>query len=80
MIRKYNKRMGLKKRFHYHMLRHSFATNLLRQWEDLRTVQLMLWHRCIKSTQMYTHIWFDTLKRAQEKLVATNPWYFSWNI
>ena len=31
MIRKYNKKMDLRKRFHYHMLRHSFATNLLRQ-------------------------------------------------
>ncbi len=78
MIRKYNKKMGIKKRFHYHMLRHSFATNLLRQGEDLRTVQLMLWHRCIKSTEMYTHIWFDTLKRAQERLVSSQSKNSSW--
>lgn len=80
MIRKYNKKMWMKKRFHYHMLRHSFATNLLRQWEDMRTVQLMLWHRCIKSTQMYTHIGYDTITRAQEKLIASSPSYFSWKI
>jgi len=78
MIRKYNRKIGMKKSFHYHLLRHSYATNLLRQWEDMRTVQLMLGHRCVKSTQMYTHIGYDTLKRAQEKLIASNPEYFSW--
>lgn len=78
MMRKYNKKLWMRRRFHYHMLRHSFATNLLRQGEDMRTVQLMLWHRCIKSTQMYTHIGFDTLKRAQDRLVASSGEYFSW--
>ena len=63
IITKYAERSGLDKAIHPHSLRHSFATHLVNSGCDVRVVQELLGHASISTTQRYTHVNMERLKK-----------------
>ena len=72
MIDKYRKKAGILFRIGPHILRHSYATDLLQHGADLRSVQEMLGHKNIATTQIYTHVTNLGLKQIHEKFHSGN--------
>ena len=72
MVRRYAAKAGIQKRVHPHLLRHVFATDLLRDTGNIRLVQKALGHADLSTTEIYTHIYDKELRDAMIPLGSRN--------
>jgi len=69
LLKRYGRALGLE--VSPHMLRHTFATHMLEGGADLRTVQELLGHQRLQTTQVYTHLTLDRLRKTLERALPT---------
>lgn len=72
IMRKVFQKGGLSANVHPHELRHTFATQMLNNGADLRSVQELLGHKSLSTTQIYTHVTMERLQKDYEKFFPRN--------
>ena len=67
LIKRYANQVGINKPMSPHVVRHAFATHLLNHGADLRVLQMLLGHSDLSTTQIYTHVAQERLKKLHTK-------------